>query len=140
MAFFNAIIESVDLRELALSRGQFTWANRRELPTYEKLDRILVSTEWEQKNLLLTVQALSRSGSDHTPLLLDSEEQSHISYSKNCSFELSSLKRDGFIDIVTQEWNLVPHDKNPIVNWKNKFIICVTFYLLGSGSKWKIQD
>jgi endonuclease/exonuclease/phosphatase family metal-dependent hydrolase len=66
MAFFNAIIESVDLRELALSGGQFTWANRRDLPTYEKLDRILVSTEWEQKNLLSMVQALSRSGSDHT--------------------------------------------------------------------------
>jgi hypothetical protein len=28
---------------------KFTWANYAEIPTYEKLDRILVTTEWEQK-------------------------------------------------------------------------------------------
>ena len=37
---FNAIIESLDLRELVLSERQFTWASRRKVPTYEKLDRI----------------------------------------------------------------------------------------------------
>jgi hypothetical protein len=31
---FNAIIESLDLREIALSGRQFTWANRRVHPTY----------------------------------------------------------------------------------------------------------
>jgi exonuclease III len=44
---FNAIIESLDLKEIALTGRQFTWANRREVPTYEKLDRILASVEWE---------------------------------------------------------------------------------------------
>ncbi|XP_062193487.1 uncharacterized protein LOC133896859 [Phragmites australis] len=74
---FNAIIESLDLREIVLSGRQFTWANSLENPTYEKLDRILVSTEWEQKYPLCTVQALSRDISDHTPLLLDSRDASH---------------------------------------------------------------
>jgi hypothetical protein len=46
---FNAIIESLDLREIALSGRQFTWANRKEIPTYEKLDRVLASVSWEQK-------------------------------------------------------------------------------------------
>jgi hypothetical protein len=36
---FNAIIESLDLREIELSGRQYTWASRRENPTYEKLDR-----------------------------------------------------------------------------------------------------
>ena len=44
---FNAIIESLDLREIVLSGRQFTLANRRDTPTYEKLDRILASVEWE---------------------------------------------------------------------------------------------
>jgi hypothetical protein len=44
---FNSIIESLDLRDIALSGIQFTWANRRDNPTYEKLDRILVSVEME---------------------------------------------------------------------------------------------
>jgi hypothetical protein len=34
---FNAIIESLDLREIVLSGRQYTWANRRDNPTYEKL-------------------------------------------------------------------------------------------------------
>ena len=46
---FNAIIESLDLREIDLSGRQYTWANRRPNPTYEKLDRILASVSWEQK-------------------------------------------------------------------------------------------
>ena len=34
---------------------KFTWANYAEVPTNEKLDRILVTTEWEQKFPLATV-------------------------------------------------------------------------------------
>ena len=74
---FNAIIESLDLRELDLSGRQYTWANRRPTPTYEKLDRVLTSTSWEQKFPLVTVRALTRANSDHTPLLIDSGEQAH---------------------------------------------------------------
>ena len=61
---FNAIIDNLDLREIALSGRQFTWANRREIPTFEKLDRFLLSVEWEQKFPLVSVHALTRSGSD----------------------------------------------------------------------------
>ena len=57
---FNTIIESLDLREIKLSGRKFTWANALPNPTYEKLDRVLASVEWEQKFPLVTVQALSR--------------------------------------------------------------------------------
>ena len=66
---FNAIIESLSLKDLELSGRQFTWASRRNTPTYERLDRFLASVDWEQKYPLVTVQALPRAGSDHTPLL-----------------------------------------------------------------------
>jgi hypothetical protein len=65
---FNAIIESLDLREIILFGRQFTWASRREIPTYEKLDRVLANVEWEQNFPLVTVHAMNRVGSDHTPL------------------------------------------------------------------------
>jgi hypothetical protein len=48
---FNACIESLNLRELALSGRRFTWASSAEIPTFEKMDIILVSTEWEQSFL-----------------------------------------------------------------------------------------
>jgi hypothetical protein len=47
--FFNACIESPDLRELNLSGRRFTWANSLDSPSFEQLDRLLMSTEWETK-------------------------------------------------------------------------------------------
>jgi hypothetical protein len=69
---FNTIIESLDLKEITLTGRQFTWASHRVVPTYEKLDRVLSSVEWEQKFPLVSVRVLIQTGSDHTPLLLDS--------------------------------------------------------------------
>ena len=65
---FNAIIETLNLRELDLTGRKYTWANYVEVPTYEKLDRILVTTDWEQKIHLASIQALAREISNHTPL------------------------------------------------------------------------
>jgi hypothetical protein len=100
---FNAIIDSLDLREIVLSGRQFTWANRRETPTYEKLDRFLASVEWEQKFPLVSIRALTRSGSDHTPLLLDSGDQAFLGNKANFSFEFAWLKHEGFYDLVERE-------------------------------------
>jgi endonuclease/exonuclease/phosphatase family metal-dependent hydrolase len=47
-----------------------------QTPTFEKLDRILVSTEWKVKFSQVTVMALPRGISDHTPLLLDTRTSS----------------------------------------------------------------
>jgi endonuclease/exonuclease/phosphatase family metal-dependent hydrolase len=65
------VINNLDLRELKLSSRQYTWANNLQLPTLEKLDSILVSTEWELKYPMVTVTTLPRTISDHTPLLLN---------------------------------------------------------------------
>src|SRR5207244_12052797 len=67
---FNAVIDSFDLREIELSGRQFTWANSLSKPTYEKLDRALMSTEWEFKYPRVTVRALDRGISDNTHLFI----------------------------------------------------------------------
>jgi hypothetical protein len=117
---FNAIIESLNLREISLSGRQYTWANRRAIPTYEKLDRVLATAEWEQKFPLVSVRALTRSGSDHTPLLLDSGMQAHRGNKALFSFELSWLRKDGFIDMVKKEWESISYGNSPIEIWQNK--------------------
>ena len=43
---FNAVIESLDLKEIVMSGRQFTWAGPGDNLTFEKLDRVLVSTDW----------------------------------------------------------------------------------------------
>jgi hypothetical protein len=68
---FIAVIESLELREVVMSGHQFTWAGPGDDPTYEKLDRILVSTDWEDKFPMATVEARDMGLSDHTTLLLN---------------------------------------------------------------------
>jgi hypothetical protein len=46
---FNVIIENLELREIEMVGHQFTWANDLAPPTFEKLDRVLMSSEWELK-------------------------------------------------------------------------------------------
>jgi hypothetical protein len=46
---FYVVIDSFDLREIELTGHQFTWANSLPKPTFEKLDRVLMTTEWEFK-------------------------------------------------------------------------------------------
>ncbi|XP_024310192.1 uncharacterized protein LOC112268600 [Brachypodium distachyon] len=117
---FNAIIESLDLREIVLSGRQYTWASRRDIPTYEKLDRVLTSVDWEQKFPLVTVHALTRASSDHTPLLLDSGDQAHPGNKAQFLFELSWLRQEGFYEIVAAEWAVCRGGSSPIERWQNK--------------------
>jgi hypothetical protein len=46
-SLFNAIIESLDLREIVMTGRQYTWVGAGNNPTHEKLDRVLASTEWK---------------------------------------------------------------------------------------------
>lgn len=71
---FNAVIDGLCLMELEMVGRQYTWANNLPIPTYKKLDRVLVTTEWDEKYPLSSVVALNRHISDHTPLLLNTGE------------------------------------------------------------------
>jgi exonuclease III len=117
---FNAIIEHLNLREIALSGRQYTWANRRETPTFEKLDRVLASISWEQKFPLATVRALTRTGSDHSPILIDSGVKAHLGNKSRFSFELYWLRQEGFFELIEKEWKTVVTGRSPMDRWLNK--------------------
>jgi hypothetical protein len=117
---FNAVIDSLDLRELELSGRKFTWANTLHNPTFEKLDRVLMSTEWEQKYPLATVRALNRELSDHTPLLLDTGAGTHANKQPLFKFELGWLLRDGFVDLVADIWRKESRGSNMLEKWQFK--------------------
>jgi hypothetical protein len=65
---FNAVIDTLNLRELEMVGRKFTWANNLQNQTFKKLDRILVCTDFESKYPVSSVQALSKEIFDHTPL------------------------------------------------------------------------
>jgi endonuclease/exonuclease/phosphatase family metal-dependent hydrolase len=58
------------LKEIRILGRQYTWANNLPDPTYEKLDRVLVTAEWDQDFPLAVVTGMNRDISDHMPLLL----------------------------------------------------------------------
>jgi hypothetical protein len=74
----------------------------------------------EQKFPLLSVHAQTRSGSDHTPLLLDFGSSAHGGKNVTFSFEISWLRHEGFIEMVKNEWRSVHHESSPMENWQMK--------------------
>lgn len=101
---FNAIIEHAGLRDIPISGRQFTWANNMPDPTYEKLDRVLVCPDWEDKYPMTMVIALEREISDHTPLLLDSGE--HRNAPPIFRFENAWMHMEGFKEFVEKNWEV----------------------------------
>jgi endonuclease/exonuclease/phosphatase family metal-dependent hydrolase len=63
---FNVATEQGGLTEIALSGRKFTWCNNHEDPTYELLDRVLVSPSWEEKFPLVCATTLPGELSDLT--------------------------------------------------------------------------
>jgi len=97
-----------------MSGRKYTWANSLKNPTFERLDRLLVSTEWEQHYPLATIVALSREISDHTPLLLNTGEEEKGGRQPMFKFELSWLLKENFFDMVSEGWNKEKRGNNAL--------------------------
>jgi hypothetical protein len=154
-SLFNVVINSLNLRELQLSGRHFTWANNLQCPTFEKLDRILFSTEWEVKFPQVMVKALPRGILDHTPLLLDRGILDHTPLlldtrlpsqpkANSFKFELAWLFKDGFHEKVIEVWQCEVKGSSSIEIWQNK-IRSLRRYLRGwaknmNGSYKKEKD
>lgn len=91
-----------------------------ETPTYEKLDRVLASVEWERKYPLVTVRAQPKGISDHTPLLMDSEAMAHVGNKPAFLFEISWFEREVFFYLVATEWSQENRGCTPTDIWQNK--------------------
>jgi hypothetical protein len=90
------------------------------IPTLKKLDRILMTTEWEEKFPLTTVEVLTREISDHTPLLLNSGEPTSMTTQPLFKFELGCLLREGFIDMIRKVWSDTTSGRTPLERWQGE--------------------
>jgi hypothetical protein len=118
---FNAVIDSLDLKEISMTGRQFTWANSLPDPTYEKLDRVLMDSDWESKFPLVSVRVLPRIEvlSDHAPILL-TIGMPLPQRRRTFKFKLGWLNRDGFSDMVKFIWDKSVAWNTPIQRWNNK--------------------
>jgi endonuclease/exonuclease/phosphatase (EEP) superfamily protein YafD len=72
---FNDAIVAMSLREVSRAGARFTWTNKQLNLVRCVLDRVFMSPAWEALFPLCSLTAITRIGSDHTPLLLDSGEE-----------------------------------------------------------------
>lgn len=92
------------------------------MPTYEKLDRVLMDTEWELKFPLMTVRALERieALSDNAPIILDTNSANNSPARRPFKFELGWLLQEGFADLVKNVWEMPTIGCTPIQRWNHK--------------------
>jgi hypothetical protein len=67
MAIFRRALSSLELKELYLNGRRYTWSNKRELLTLEKLDRVFSTMDWEMLYPDAFLSAMSTGPSDHCP-------------------------------------------------------------------------
>ena len=110
---FNDCANKFGLIELKNSGRLYTWSNNQANDIMATMDRILVSTCWEQMYPASQVRTLARVGSDHTPLVFDTGALV-IPKVKQYIFEKWWLQVDGFREVVEKAWNVPCHSTNPL--------------------------
>jgi hypothetical protein len=65
---FRRFAQNLELTDLYMHGRKFTWSNKIEIPTMSRIDRALVSVDWDLQHPDALMQALSASVSDHAPL------------------------------------------------------------------------
>jgi hypothetical protein len=118
---FNPVIDSLDLREVAMIGRQFSWANNLPNPTFEKLDRVLMDADLESKFSMVSVRALERikGFSDHAPILLTTGTPKPPG-NRKFKFELGWLQREEFSEMVKTIWARQVTAASPLQRWNSK--------------------
>ncbi|RVX20512.1 Transposon TX1 uncharacterized 149 kDa protein [Vitis vinifera] len=102
MRRFSEVIDELDLRDLPLQGGPFTWSGGLNNQAMTRLDRFLVSEDWEDHFKGAVQCTLPRPVSDHFPILLDGGgvRRGPVPF----RFENMWLKEEGFKDLLKGWW------------------------------------
>jgi hypothetical protein len=111
MSSFRHFVQEHEIKDLYLHGRRFTWSNEREAPTLTRIDRALVSVDWDLMHPDAMLQALSSSVSDHAPI--------HLSLSaafrpkRRFKFEAFWLNLEGFDEALREAWVCDPGIVDP---------------------------
>ena len=112
-----------------MTGGCYTWSNKQEIPTLEKLDRVLMSPEWEDLYPLASVHKLVKDISDHNPLLVAGGSASARTPGSRCfKFDNAWLNNPEFLPLVADIWSRPVYTINPIDILNIKLKRCKKFF------------
>ena len=100
----NSLIDLYELKEIVMTGGLYTWSNNQEDPTFEKLDRILVSKDWEDIFPTIMVRRLPSEVAHHNPLIVSFRSRKQLNFTQ-FKFEISWLDNPKFLPTVEKIWN-----------------------------------
>ncbi len=118
---FNGLINNLSLIDLPLGNQSFTWSNMQSSPSLAKLDRFLISTEWDQEFPHSRVDALPRVTSDHFPILMTTGDKLK---SRLFRMEEVWLTREDFCELVPVWWKEQPSKGNSALTLVAKIRHC----------------
>ncbi len=121
MTMFSNTINELEMLDLPIANQSFTWLNMQSNPTLAKLDRFLISTDWDLHFPLTKVKALPRITSDHSSLLLVTQKSQT---SKLFRFEKVWLTREDFNLLVPGWRNEIKPKQGSVLNFAAKLRHC----------------
>ncbi|CAN0884427.1 hypothetical protein LINGRAHAP2_LOCUS14836 [Linum grandiflorum] len=104
MVMFNDFIEGLGVVDLPLNGAEFTWSDLRVEPSLCRLDRILISSSWEDKYPSCLVRVLPRTCSDHKPLFLSCGGDQRIN--RPWRFEVMWFSHVDFLPFIKDQWRM----------------------------------
>jgi hypothetical protein len=116
---FNDWANRFDLIEIKSPDRMYTWANNQENLIMAAIDKVFVTTCWEQRFPSVSVKTLPRIGSDHTPLVLDSGAFVAPTV-KQFRFEKWWLNIEDFKPLVIKTWNMPCSAVKSLDIWQHK--------------------
>uniref|UniRef100_A0A2N9I908 Reverse transcriptase domain-containing protein n=1 Tax=Fagus sylvatica TaxID=28930 RepID=A0A2N9I908_FAGSY len=108
---FSDFISDQGLLDLPLVGGRFTWSSNQENPAMSRLDRFLVSPDWDTQFSTAVQSLLPRTLSDHSPILLDCGP--NPSGKSPFRFENMWLRSEGFVERVKHWWESYLFEGSP---------------------------
>lgn len=99
------------MKECHLEGRLYTWSNKREHPTLEKIDRVFITNEWEAIHPNHHLHSLASLCSDHVLLVLKTD----ASFAGKKCFHFRSfwVCAPDFLEVVASAWSYPLRDASP---------------------------
>ncbi|WMV58897.1 hypothetical protein MTR67_052282, partial [Solanum verrucosum] len=111
MREFSDFIEDMELVDMQLEDAAYTWFKGDQQEAASRIDRLMISKEWDDTFNNLKQIPLQRLGSDHIPIaLIPGCWERNKSYFK---FENWWLQSEGFVDRVREWWSSFSYTGRP---------------------------
>jgi hypothetical protein len=103
MTAFNDFIREDGIKEMGRKGCKFTWSNKQTTPIMSVLDRVLTCTRWDQFYKKASCETLTRVGSDHCPIIVNTDDHMFQQQHGFC-LEMAWLSQGGFREQVVASW------------------------------------